>query len=61
MSRKTLNNTKRRKSKDKRKEKLNKRGKYNAKSIRILSLIKIKTSISPKKKKINNIPNQYKI
>jgi hypothetical protein len=50
-----------RKRKDKRKEKLNKRGKYNAKSIRILSLIKIKTSISPKKKKINNIPNQYKI
>ena len=40
-----------RKRKDKRKEKLNKRGKYNAKSIRIRSLIKIKTSKSPKEKK----------
>ena len=52
MGRKTQNSSRRRKGKDKKREKFEKRGKYNAKSIRIQ--LALKKNIKKQETKIKN-------
>jgi len=60
MGRKTQNDSRRRKGKDKKKEKFDKTGKYNSKAIRIQFALKAKGKLKRKQPVANDITKVYK-